>query len=114
VPASPDGDAICAYPQPRLNVKDALSICLAMIGDDESLRQTATSMWHALSPFVAALTQAEADVSLAALQALGGPDPPRRLRELRRRAARQDLVDVVCVLDEWLARGAARRRDDAR
>lgn len=106
--ACPDGDAACAFPQPRLNVTAALSICLAMIGDDASLRHTATGMWHALSRFVPGLTQAEADVALAALYALGGPDAPTRLRELRRRAARQDLADVVGALDEWLTQSARR------
>jgi hypothetical protein len=80
-----------------------LSICFAMIDEDPSLSRAATGMWHALAPFVPALSHAQAELALEALDALDGPDAPSRLRALHRRASRPDLVDLACVLDQWLA-----------
>jgi hypothetical protein len=59
-------------------VKDALSICLAMVDEDRSLQRAAADMWRALAPFVPALTQADAEAALAALEALGEHDAPRK------------------------------------
>jgi hypothetical protein len=98
-------------PPPRLGVRDALSICVAMVEDDRSLRLAATRMWHSLAPFVPALTQAEAQVGLAVLEALAGNDARTEIREIRRRAARRGLADVAAVLEDWLARTGAPSTD---
>ncbi len=97
-----------ASQRPRLDLKDALSICIAMVDEDPSLHHAATGMWHALAPFVPGLTNAQADLALDVLDALRGPDAASRLRTLRRRASRRDLADLVFVLDQWLAHREAR------
>jgi hypothetical protein len=71
-----DDVRVSASPQPRLGVKDALSICLAMVDDDRSLHHAAIGMWHALAPFVPTLT----------------------------RARNHDLAEIASAVDEWLAR----------
>jgi hypothetical protein len=92
-----------ASPRPRLDLKDALSICFAMLDEDPSLYRAATEMWHALAPFVPALIHAQAELALEALDALDRPDAPSRLRALHRRASRPELVDLPCVIDQWRA-----------
>jgi hypothetical protein len=91
-----------AIPPSRLDVNDALSICLAMVADDRSAHHTAARMWRALAPFVPALTQVESDVALEALEALGGLDARSDLRRIRGRAACHGLAGLTSVLDEWL------------
>jgi ferric-dicitrate binding protein FerR (iron transport regulator) len=90
-----------ALPPSRLDVTDALPICLAMVDDDRSAYHAAARMWQALAPFVPALTQVESDVALEALEALAGPDARSHLRRLRGRAACHGFAGLASVLDEW-------------
>lgn len=83
-----------------MEVKDGLSICFAMVDEDPSLHGAATGMWNALVPFMPALTQAQMEFALNALDALAGPDASTQLRMLRRRSGRCELAFVI---DQWLA-----------
>jgi hypothetical protein len=66
-------------------------------------------MWHALAPFVPALTQEEARIATAALEASAGHDAITGVRELRHRAAHHGLADIAAVLEERLGRTDARQ-----
>ena len=103
-----DGPSAAAFPPSRLDVDDALSICLAMVYDDRSAYPSAARMWRALAPFVPALTQVESDVALEAMEAVGSPDARSRLRRLRGRAACHGFISVASVLDAWIVRTGTR------
>lgn len=94
-----------AQSPPGIALHDALARCLAMLEHDPPRFQRAATTWHARwCMHLPMLTLAEAQVTLAALEALAGPDPTAGARELRRQSAHHGLRDVARVLDAWIAR----------
>jgi hypothetical protein len=70
---------------PRVALDEALKLCLALLEEDPPRFQRAATAWHARwCTQLPMLTLAEAQVALAALEALTGPDPTTGARELRR------------------------------
>jgi hypothetical protein len=102
------GPCAAALPPSRLDVADALSVCLAMVDDDRSAYHAAARMWLALAPFVPALTQVESDAALEALDAVRRPDARSHLHRLRGRADCRGLAGVASALDAWLESRRAR------
>lgn len=93
---------------PRAGLDDALSVCLDLLERDPPRFQRAAIAWHARwCSVVPTLTLAEAQVTLAALEALAGPDPVDGARELRRQSVHHGLSAVVRVLDAWIGCGSA-------
>jgi hypothetical protein len=88
----------------RLDARDALSICVAMVASDPSLATAAVGMWRALAPFVSALSEDDSRLALALLEAIARRDALADLRRLRRRAARRGRTDLVAIVDQWLTR----------
>jgi hypothetical protein len=87
---------------PKVPLADALSLLLLALDQQPWRFETAAPRWHARLCDEARLTLAEAQLALAALQALGGPGAVGGGQALAAVCGSHGLDDVVGVLDGWL------------
>lgn len=93
---------------PRLSLEDALAVCLVLRDSEPEVFDRAIVRWHALLCRQArGLGAREAQLGLAALQALRGPAALPASRLLEELATLHDLPRVAAVLRAWSGRGAA-------
>ena len=82
----------------------ALAACLRMLEEDPPRFQRAATAWHSRwCVNLRALTLADAQVTLGALEALAGPNPTEGARELYRQAVHYGFHDVADVLERWIS-----------
>src|SRR4051794_12402897 len=92
----------------RLSLADALAVVLVLRGDDAARFERAVVRWHSLAAQHArGLGAPEAQLMLAALQALRGPAAAPAGRLLAELCALYGLAPAAKVLDGWLERAAA-------
>lgn len=94
---------------PQLSLEDALAVCLVLRDDEPAVFERAIVRWHALLCRQArGLGAREAQLALAALQALDGPAALPASRLLEEIATLYDLPRVAAVLRLWSQRDPAR------
>jgi hypothetical protein len=88
----------------RESLPRALAACVELLESDPPRFQRAATAWHARwCAGLPTLTLADALVTLAALEALAGPDPGAAARELSRLAIHHGHHDLARVFDRWSA-----------
>jgi hypothetical protein len=87
---------------PRVPLADALSLLLLALDQQPWRFEAAAPRWHARLCAEARLTLPEAQLALAALQALGGPGAVGGGQALVAVCSAHGLDDAVEVLDAWL------------
>jgi hypothetical protein len=87
---------------PKVPLADALSLLLLALDQQPWRFERAAPRWHARLCAEARLTLPEAQLALAALQALGGPSAIGRAQALAAVCSAHNLDDAVGVLDAWL------------
>ena len=91
---------------PRLSLEDALAVCLVLRDNEPEVFQRAIVRWHALLCRAArGITACEAQLALAALQALDGPSALPASRLLEEIATLYDQPRTAAVLRAWSQRG---------
>ena len=91
---------------PRVPLADALALVLLALDQQPWRFHTAAPRWHSRLCAEARLTIEEAQLALAALQALGGPGASAGGQALAAICGAHGLDDALGVLDAWLdARG---------
>jgi hypothetical protein len=94
---------------PRLSLEDALAVCLVLRDSEPEVFDRAIVRWHALlCREVKNLGAREAQLALAALQALDGPAALPASRLLAELAALYDLPRAAAVLRVWSAQAPGR------
>lgn len=92
----------------RLSLDDALAVVLVLRAGDAARFERAIVRWHSLAAHAArGLGAPEAQLMLAALQALRGPAAVPAGRLLAELCALYELAAAAEVLDAWLERSAA-------
>lgn len=95
---------------PRLSLEDALAVCLVLRDSEPEVFQRAIVRWHALlCRQVRGISAREAQLALAALQALDGPAAVPAARLLDELATLYDLPRTAAVLRTWSDRDGGRR-----
>lgn len=90
---------------PRLSLEDALAVCLVLRDSEPEVVDRAIVRWHALLCRQApGLGACEAQLALAALQALRGPAALPAARLLEELATLHDLPRAAAVLRAWSER----------
>jgi hypothetical protein len=87
---------------PKVPLADALSLLLLALDQQPWRFEKAAPRWHARLCAEARLTLPEAQLALAALQALAGPGAVGRGQALIAICDGHGLDDAVSVLDAWL------------
>jgi hypothetical protein len=87
---------------PKVPLADALSLVLLALDQQAWRFETAALRWHARLCAEARLTLPEAQLALAALQALGGPGSVGGGQALVAVCSAHGLDDAAGVLDAWL------------
>jgi hypothetical protein len=87
---------------PKVPLADALSLLLLALDQQPWRFETAAPRWHALLCAEARLTLAEAQLALAALNALAGPGAVAGGQALFGICGAHGLDDAVGILDAWL------------
>jgi hypothetical protein len=88
---------------PSVPLADALSLLLLALDEQPWRFETAAPRWHARLCAEARLILPEAQLALAALDALGGPGAVAGGQALVAICGAHGLDDAVGVLDAWLA-----------
>ena len=87
---------------PQLSLEDALAVCLVLRDDEPEVFERAIVRWHALLCRQAkGIGAREAQLALAALQALNGPAARPASRLLEEIASLYDLPRAAAVLRAW-------------
>ena len=87
---------------PQLSLEDALAVCLVLRDSEPELFERAIVRWHALLCRRArGISAREAQLALAALQALGGPAAQPAARLLAEIATLYGLPRTAAVLRGW-------------
>ncbi|HWI08353.1 MAG TPA: hypothetical protein VNT54_12670 [Solirubrobacteraceae bacterium] len=95
---------------PRMTLEDALAVCLVLCDSEPEVFERAIVRWHALlCRHVRGMTAREAQLALAALQALGGPAALPAARLLEELATLYDLPRAAAVLRAWSERDCGAR-----
>jgi hypothetical protein len=81
---------------------DALALLLLALDEQRWRFDTAAPRWHARLCAEARLTLTEAQLAVAALDALAGPSPVAGGQALVALCEAHGLEDAVAVLDTWL------------
>jgi hypothetical protein len=90
---------------PSVSLADALSICLVLLRAEPARYGRAAARFHArLVQDVARVELEDAQISLAALQGLRGPDPVGAGAVLAELFAALELVELQQRLETWLRR----------
>jgi hypothetical protein len=87
---------------PKVPLADALSLLLLALDEQPWRFEAAAPRWHARLCAEARLTLPEAQLALAALQALSGPGAVGGGQALVAVCSAHGLDDAVGVLDAWL------------
>jgi hypothetical protein len=87
---------------PKVSLADALSLLLLALDQQPWRFEAAAPRWHARLCAEARLTLPEAQLALAALQALSGPGAVGGGQALVAVCGAHGLDDAVGVLDAWL------------
>ena len=87
---------------PRVPLADALALLLLALDEQPWRFETAAPRWHARLCVEARLTLTEAQLAVAALDALAGPSPVAGGQALVGICEAHGLEDAVAVLDTWL------------
>jgi hypothetical protein len=90
---------------PKVPLADALSLLLLALEQQPWRFDLAAPRWHGRLCAEARLTLAEAQLALAALDALGGPGAAAGGRALVAVFGRHGLDDAIGVLTSWLSAG---------
>jgi hypothetical protein len=88
---------------PKVALADFLSLLLLALDEQPWRFETAAPRWHALVCAEARLTLAEAQLAVAALNALGGLGAVAGGQALLAICGAHGLDDAVGILDAWLA-----------
>jgi hypothetical protein len=91
-----------AWELPKVSLADALSLLLLALDQQPWRFEAAAPRWHARLCAEARLTLPEAQLALAALQALGGRGAVGGGQALVAVCSAHGLDDAVEVLDAWL------------
>lgn len=87
---------------PQLSLEDALAVCLVLRDDEPEVFERAIVRWHALLCRQAkGISAREAQLALAALQALNGPAALPASRLLEEITSLYDLPRAAAVLRAW-------------
>lgn len=90
---------------PRLSLEDSLAVCLVLRNSEPAVFQRAIVRWHALLCRQArGIGAREAQLALAALQALDGPAALPAARVLEELTALYELPRAAGVLRAWAER----------
>lgn len=87
---------------PRVPLADALALLLLALEQQPWRFHTAAPRWHSRLCAEARLTIEEAQLALAALQALGGPGAGAGGQALAAICSAHGLDDALGVLDAWV------------
>ena len=97
---------------PQLSLEDALAVCLVLRDSEPEVFERAIVRWHALLCRQArGLGAREAQLALAALQALRGPAALPASRLLEEIAMLYELPRAAAVLRVWSQRGGKAQVD---
>jgi hypothetical protein len=87
---------------PKVGLADALALLLLTLDEQRWRFDTAAPRWHARLCAEARLTLTEAQLAVAALDAMSGPSATAGGQALVAICSTHGLDDAVGVLDEWL------------
>ncbi len=90
---------------PRLDLADALALCLLLVDTDRSRYERAIARWHGRFCLeTRQLGASESQLVLGALQALGGPAEAAGVEALSAICTERGHARVAEALEEWEAR----------
>jgi hypothetical protein len=93
---------------PRLSLEDSLAACLVLRDSEPDVFERAIVRWHALlCRHAKGITAREAQLALAALQALSGPAALPASRLLEEMTILYDLPQAAAVLRVWSEQATA-------